>query len=308
MMKILITGSDGLIGGELKNYLTKQGHRVSGTVFLRKPEKDEIYIDITEAGDIKKIPDDRFDAVIHTIGEVDQTSRYPKMYKINVGGTGIITAAAKRNGWPHLIHISSVAVYGFKTMGENRSENLTKRSCNPFAIPYMRTKAKAERVIQKSGLGYTILRLPAMVGANDNSLSPSVISALLDGSFFLCGKKDRKVSVLNVKNLGPVIEKIVEKGPLNDVFNCCGSHVAYSSLYKEYASCLGVTCKPEKKSIFSLPFNLKDKKFLTILTFSRFGAHYPDKKLHELVPHSHPYSWKEGVREAVESYLNMNEI
>jgi nucleoside-diphosphate-sugar epimerase len=303
-MKILITGSDGQIGGELKNYLIKTGHKVSGTVFFKKPEKDEVRIDITNPEDIKKIPDTRFDAVIHTIGEVDQTSSYRKMYKVNVDGTRIITGMTKSKGSSHLIHISSIAVYGFKTMGENRTEDLTRRSRNPLAIPYMQTKAKAEQVVEKSGLGYTILRLPAVIGPNDNSLSPSFIPALLDGSFFLCGKKDRKVSVLNIRNLGPVIEKILEKGPLNDVFNCCSSHVAFSSLYKEYAARLGVTCKPKKKSILSLPFNLKDKRFLLILTFSKFGAQYPDNKLHERVPHSHPHSWKEGVREAVDSYLD----
>jgi nucleoside-diphosphate-sugar epimerase len=302
-MKILITGSDGLIGSELKSFLQNKGHNVSGTVYFRNPDKDEVRVDITDPGDIKKIPDTGFDAVIHTIGEVDQSSPFRKMNKINVGGTRIITEAAKRNGWPHLIHISSVAVYGFKTMGENRAEDLTKRSRNPFAIPYMRTKARAERLVEESGAGYTILRLPAMIGPNDNSLSPAFIPALLDGSFFLCGKKDRKVSVLNLRNLGTVIEKILEKGPLDDAFNCCGSHIAFSSLYREYAARLGITCKPKKRSVFSLPFNLKDKKFLMILTFSRFGACYPDTKLHECVPHSHPHSWKDGVREAVESYL-----
>ncbi|MBA7711854.1 hypothetical protein ES703_120821 [subsurface metagenome] len=235
-MKLLITGSDGFIGTELKNFLKKNGHRVTGTVFFKKPEKDEIHIDITDREDINKLPDSRFDAVIHTIGEVDQAASYRKMYKINIDGTRIITEAAKKNGWPHLIHISSVAVYGFKTMGENRTEDLTKRSGNPFAISYMRTKAKAEKIVEVSGLDYTILRLPAIVGPNDNSLSPVVIPALVDGSFFLCGKKD--------------------------------------------------------------------KKSLLILTFSRFGAHYPDKKLHDRVPHSHPHSRKERVREVVESYLD----
>jgi nucleoside-diphosphate-sugar epimerase len=302
-MNILITGSDGFIGSELKKYLIKKGHQVSGTVFLKNPGEDEVHIDITDPEDINKLPDFRFDAVIHTIGEVNQTASYREMYKITVDGTRLITEAAKKNGWLHIIHISSVAVYGFKTMGENRTEDLTKRSDIPFGIPYMRTKAKAEKVVEESGLDYTILRLPAIIGRNDNSLSPAVIPALVDGSFFLCGKKDRKVSLLNVKNIGPVIEKIVEAGPLNDAFNCCDFHVPFCSLVKEYSGRLGVSPKPGKKSILSLPFNLKDKSFLLILTFSRFGAHYPDKKLHERVPHSHPHSWKEGVRDAVESYL-----
>ena len=95
-MRILITGSDGQIGGELKNYLIKKGHQVSGTVFFKKPDKDEVRIDITSPEDIKKIPDTRFDAIIHTIGEVDQTSSYRKMYKVNVDGTRIITGMAKK--------------------------------------------------------------------------------------------------------------------------------------------------------------------------------------------------------------------
>ena len=37
-MRILITGSDGLIGSALKNYLTEEGHPVWGTVYFKKPE------------------------------------------------------------------------------------------------------------------------------------------------------------------------------------------------------------------------------------------------------------------------------
>jgi nucleoside-diphosphate-sugar epimerase len=166
----------------------------------------------------------------------------------------------------------------------------------------MRTKALAEIACEKSSAPYTILRLPAVIGNNDTFLSPTIIAWLRSGHFFLCGKKNRTVSLLALKNTGPVIEKLLEAGPQNDAFNCCDHHVGFHDLVKEYANRCGIYYKPQKRSLVSLPFNLKNKSYLLILGFSRFGAHFPDNKLHAKIPHDHRFTWQQAVKEAVEGY------
>jgi hypothetical protein len=70
----------------------------------------------------------------------------------------------------------------------------------------------------------------------------------------------------------------------------------------EYARLLGVDIPERKRSVLSLITHLGDKRYLMLLTFSRFGAHFPDDRLHESVTHSHTRSWKDGVAQAVAGY------
>jgi nucleoside-diphosphate-sugar epimerase len=301
-MNILITGSDGCIGSQLKDYLENRNKTVYGTVFFHKPGYAEFFFDITDPTHFNHLPDTRFDAVIHTIGIFNQQAPERLMRAVNTEGTKRMVCWAIRHQCRHFIFLSSVSVYGLKTMGHNRDEFSTRRSRGILALPYMRTKALAEIAIEKSGVQYTILRLPAVIGNNDTFLSPTIISWLKSRKFFLCGNKNQIVSLLAVKNAAPVIEKLLEAGPQNDVFNCCDHHVGFHDLVKEYAKCLSINYKPEKRSLSGLPFHLHDKAYLLILSFSRFGAHFPDNKLHAKIPHDHRFTWQQAVKEAVEGY------
>lgn len=48
---------------------------------------------------------------------------------------------------------------------------------------------------------------------------------------------------------------------------------------------------------------LKDKQYLLMLTFSYFGAHFPNSKLKKQIKFEPEYTWQDGVKEAVKSYL-----
>ncbi|MBN2533647.1 MAG: NAD(P)-dependent oxidoreductase [Spirochaetales bacterium] len=300
-MKILITGVDGFIGRSLKDYLQKQGHDISGTTYFNLPQDNEVFFDITDPAHFHRLPEG-YDIIIHTIGIIDQTVPFKRMNAVTVRGTERLLQWAKERKCRHFIYTSSVSVYGLKTMGINRTERNTKRYSGCFAIPYMRTKAKAEAAIEASRIPYTILRLPPVIGGNDSFFSSTIISYLVCGSFFFCGTRDYPVSLLYVKNLGPLMNTLLAAGPQYSAFNCCDSHPEWSRIIAEYASHLFLSVPQNRKSFVSLFPRLYDKQYLLLLTFSRFGAHFPDSMLHDAVPHTHPYSWKDGVKEAVGVY------
>jgi hypothetical protein len=79
--------------------------------------------------------------------------------------------------------------------------------------------------------------------------------------------------------------------------------VPWRILIDEYARRLGVAVPARKRSVLSMLFHLGDKRYLLLLSFSRFGAHFPDDLLHETIPHEHGIPWQAGVAEAVAGYL-----
>ncbi|UCF99761.1 MAG: NAD(P)-dependent oxidoreductase [Spirochaetaceae bacterium] len=304
-MRILLTGSDGFIGAALLRDLRQAGHQVVGTCYDRArgaSHSDEIFLDLTDPNTFENLPTTPFDAVVHAAGIVDQRIRRKSMMAVNAKGTGRLVLWAKANGRPHFIYLSSISVYGWRTMGQNRTEERTGRSGGIPAVPYMGSKARAERAIEASGIPYTILRLPAVLGSRDSYLSPTIISALQSRTFFTCGSGEQKVSLMYVGNLAAVVHRIMLAGPADRAFNCCDAHVPWNTLVAEYAHCLGVDIPGRKRSGLSILTHLRDKRYLLLATFSRFGAHFPDALLHARVPHNHAHSWQEGVAEAVAGY------
>jgi len=302
-MRVLLTGSDGFVGAALSRDLRQAGHQVIGTCYYRAPGANEVFLDLTDPKSFDKLPSSPFDAVVHAAGTVDQRVPRKLMFAVNAEGTKRLASWAKANGTPHLIYLSSISVYGWKTMGQNRTEDRTRRSRGIPVVPYMGSKVRAECYMEESGLDYTILRLPAVLGKQDSYFSPTIITALQEGTFFTCGTGQHKISLMCAANLGATVNQVLRAGPANRAFNCCDAHVPWGSLVAEYAHDLGVDIPKRKRSLLSLLTHLGDKRFLLLLTFSRFGAHFPDTLLHSHIPHSHVHTWREGVDEAVAGHL-----
>jgi hypothetical protein len=112
----------------------------------------------------------------------------------------------------------------------------------------------------------------------------------------------KKVSLMFVANLGGVIHRVLLAGPSNRAFNCCDAHLPWRTLVAEYARRLGVEVPDRRRSALRIFTHLGNKRYLLLLAFSRFGAHFPDDELHRSIPHSHLHSWQEGVAEAVAGY------
>jgi nucleoside-diphosphate-sugar epimerase len=306
-MRVLVTGCDGFIGAFVTWSLRRSGHEVVGACYKRAPGPHETFLDITDPKTYSNLTVTDLDAVVHAAGIVDQRVGRKRMVAVNTKGTKRLIQWARAKGVSHFIYLSSTSVYGWNTLGQNRREAATRRSLGIPVVPYMASKIRAERAIEASGLGYTLLRLPAVMGRGDSYLSPTIISALQNGTFFTCGTGQNKVSLMVAANLGPLIHRILVAGPTNRAFNCCDAHVPWRALVAEYAGRLRVPVPQRKRSILSLITHLGDKRYLLLSTFSRFGAHFPDDLLRSSFPLGHAVSWRRGVAEAVAGYLQAGE-
>lgn len=298
-MDLLITGTDGFVGGNLRDHFTAAGFRVHGTVFMREPGPDETRVDLTDPQAPAALAGRRFPVIIHTAGIVDQRMPARLIHAVNAGGTKVMLEYARAAGCQHFIQVSSVSVYGPGTLGEHQDEATSRRNRGLMALPYMRAKALAEEYIEASGIPYTIFRLPAILGRNDTAISGAIIPRLLDGSFRFCGRRDRLVSLICVRNLGPLFQVAIEKGPQNDFFHCVDHQVRWREFIACYAEGLGVPLPTKRTSIVSMLTHYGDKMYLLMVTFSYFGAHYRNEKLMERYAWRPPLDWREAVRDAV---------
>ncbi len=302
---VLITGTDGFIGGIVKDYLIQEGFRVYGTTYIRTPGENEVRFDVRKEEDFRQLPDRPFEVVVHTIGLIDQTLPKKLVLEVNAEGTRRVCSWATHHGCQHFIQLSSTAVYGLRLLGENRTEE-THRNRGIFGIPYMKSKAQAERYIEASGLKYTMLRMPSVLGPNDTFITPAIVPHLLDGTFFTCGKKDPLYSMFYVRNLGPVIAAVIRTGPTNAAYNCTDYTVRWSEYVGEYGRQLGMDIPTRTKSLLSIAQQWKDKHTLLLLSHSRFGASYRNDRLVQLigVENITKFKWQDGVTEAINAYFN----
>jgi nucleoside-diphosphate-sugar epimerase len=126
-------------------------------------DEREFRFDIIKDSCEKSFKKIAFDVIIHTIGLVEDNARFRDLKQVNVDGTKKIITYAKQINCKHLIHLSSVSVYGIKTLGQNRSEKSVKIRPHSLISKYGRSKAQAELAVRKSEVPFTILRLPLMI-------------------------------------------------------------------------------------------------------------------------------------------------
>ena len=299
MTRILITGSDGFVGTVLSGELSRLGHDVSGTVFDRASEDGNEYpVDITRPETFSVLPSGEFDVIIHNAGMMDQMVPRKQMFQVNAEGTQNVLDWARTNGCRHLIQISSSSVYGLKTMGQNRIED-TGGLLSRLGTPYQRSKSKGERLIRRSGVPFTILRLPPLLGYGDSFVSPTIVHHLIDGSFFRVGRRNLLVSVLAIGNLSGMVEQVIRRGPTNTEYNCVSHHVQWLDLVREYAAALDVEVPETRKPLLSILTNTGDVDHQFMLAFSRFGSHMPSDKFVDEFGDESIQSWQDAVRDAV---------
>jgi len=188
-------------------------------------------------------------------------------------------------------------------MGEQRTEATTPRYNGRCWIQYGVSKAKAERYIEQSGLPYTILRLPSVLGGNDTFVSQVIIPRLQNGTFYFAGRRNSRFSLLYVKNLGPIVRRLIEIGPQNDGFNCTDHSIMWKEFIAEYARILQIPLLDQKKSILSILWHIQDKKYVYMIVNSYFGAYFPNEKLMQRLQFTPPFPWQAGVSDAIATYM-----
>jgi len=159
MTNILITGSNGQLGNELRD-IWEDGASGMG---IKKNESRFFFTDVSELDITNKDAVDKFvskgkiDIIVNCAAytAVDKAEDDIKMATaVNADAAkNLAEASANMNSGPLLIHVSTDYVFDGKGYKPYREDDV----CNPAGV-YGRTKHEGEREVQKSGCNYVIIR------------------------------------------------------------------------------------------------------------------------------------------------------
>ena len=219
MKKVLVTGSQGMLGRALMESLS---HRevTSYGVDLRDPDHR---LDITKKDEVSDLINRlRPDVVIHTAAytDVDGCERDPdRAYRVNSEGTKNLAAACKSSG-VFLVYISTDFVFDGKKTAPYTEEDLPK----PVNI-YGESKLRGENFVKEILSHYLIIRTSWLFGEGGKNFVDTILAnAAIDKKLKVvsdqCGSPTYtvdlaeaitdlalitdtlKICVLNVTNLG----------------------------------------------------------------------------------------------------------
>jgi len=118
------------------------------------------------------------DVLVHAAAAVGDNAALPEMQRVNVDGTRLVIETAAKAGVPHVVHISSVAVYGRPDRGRVTEAWPTRL----IGTPYEDTKAEAERIAfergRELGLSVIAIRPPIIYGPYDRNFMPRALETL----------------------------------------------------------------------------------------------------------------------------------
>lgn len=270
MKKILITGTSGALGNNLREHFTKHGFDVIGTVGRSKPRNGEFTINLSDwdsYADLKEAVDG-VDTIIHNAAALQGKAGIMKTYRANVKGTENMLRLASECGCRNFIQISTVGIYGIRSLGKNRTEDT-----HPIDIePYGTTKRMAEKRVLASEIPYTILRLPLVKYSGGYLIEKPIKKGR---SVFIRKRELNIVSSVTPGYVAKTCERIIEKGPLNDIFNCASHHQTWRDMITDHCSHEGLIIRNEKRVSLFGAFRMS----LAIGPVAVFGQHTPSDKL-----------------------------
>jgi nucleoside-diphosphate-sugar epimerase len=152
-MRIALTGGTGFVGSHYLDAALAAAHEVTALTRRPQPERDGVTWvmgDLANRPALKQLVEGA-DAVVHIAGVL--TAMDEAAFRSgNVDGTLSVLASATASGAQRFVFVSSLAAR------------------EPKLSMYGASKAKAEELVERSGLDWSIVRPPAVYGTGDREM------------------------------------------------------------------------------------------------------------------------------------------
>lgn len=227
-MRVYLTGGTGLLGTHLAALLREHGHDV---VALHRQGADTLFLEEVGCklvhGDVRDEPTDLAHAMrgcthaVHSAALVYADGSWPTVRAVNVEGTENVARAAVEAGITHLLHVSSVAVYGTTDGEVDETDSLAAEL--PASDLYARSKREAEmavrRVEAETGLSVTVVRPSAVYGERDRLMVPAIANIVRAPVVPLFGPGDNTLPVVYAGNVAEAMLLALEAGRGRETFD-----------------------------------------------------------------------------------------
>lgn len=206
----LVTGASGFIGGHVCEALCRSGARVramvretSDTSHLRGLDLELCRAELGDAASLERACQG-VDIVIHTAAAVGSFGEWAHFHETGVLGTERLIAAASRHGVARFVHISSIAVYGFRPHGRRLDEDAPFDRHPQGWNHYVREKVLSEDSVWAAHaagkISATVLRPAVVIGARDRNAVPRMADLLRLPVSGLPGRPTNRFPVVTIED------------------------------------------------------------------------------------------------------------
>lgn len=233
--KVLVVGASGIIGSYLATELKKR-YDITSTGKTQYFDMDNYFsLDLTKLSNIDSFifNTSKFDTIIFLVGLAHKKGKdkdYNEFLSINkMTLVNLMEKLDQNRKLPgKIIFFSSVSVYGERLKISLYDEDLKKDPSSPYAV----TKLEAERYLKENfSLNSWILRVAPVYSSNFKLNVNRRIK--LSHFLYKVGDGEKKLSLCNLKNIGVVIDGILnEKIPVGSYNISDYKDYTYNSLMK----------------------------------------------------------------------------
>jgi len=207
-MRVCVTGGTGFIGGALVRRLLAEGHEVR--VLARpSPRADALAAQGVEVirghlsdRDAVAHAVDGSQVVYHTAAEVRRPRSRSEYMQANLEGTQNVFEACIVKGVPHVVHLSSIAVYGPMPEGYTITEDtgVDSEDRNSYAKSKTQADAYAVAIGTRTELAVTIFR-PGVVYGPGQALPVALLGFRSGDTNVVFGKRGQRFPIVYIENL-----------------------------------------------------------------------------------------------------------
>jgi nucleoside-diphosphate-sugar epimerase len=240
--RILVTGASGFLGCRLVEHL-RLGHGVAVRGTIRIPARaarlarldaEIVRADLADPPSLARALDG-CDAVIHCAYGVEGSAK--KRRELTGRATGTLAQLALRAGVRRFVHISSVAVWGFKPGPGELDESVPPRYTGH---PYCDGKIDAEREIASAcerGLPAVVLRPTNVFGPFSAIWTVAPVESLRRGDMVLVGSGEGPANTVYVDNVvDAVLRALTSERAVGETFVVSDDDgTTWRELYERYA-------------------------------------------------------------------------
>jgi len=201
-MTIVITGASGFLGRQLTRDAAQRGlslRALSRRGWTPGPGVQGIACDVLDVGGLRSAMEGATHVVhaaglAHIFGHADVWS--DRFAKVNAVGTENVLRAAVLAGVQHVVHVSSVSVYG-PHGNAVCTEDTPCRPAGPYATSKFDAEQRARAAVQGTGTALTILRLATLYGEEDPGNVARLMRAIDRGRFVWLGDGSTRKSLIH---------------------------------------------------------------------------------------------------------------
>jgi len=219
-MRILLTGSNGFVGGRIAAHLRVRGWQVVG---VGRQQASSVPVERYRRHDLTQpvLFDEQVDAVVHCAALATPWAAPDAYRRANVDATRHVLDWAAEHGPVPVHYVSSSSVF------YTRADQLGLTETSPIPAPagqintYSRTKLAGERLVAAYPGRWSILRPRAVFGPGDTVLLPRVVAAARAGRLPLLVRRDPAPVLVDLTPVDTVAHYVSEAvarkvtGPVN---------------------------------------------------------------------------------------------